>query len=183
MRSRVLIPLVVLCVLGMLTGISCYDDDCHRHYHGNTGIWHCHDDDFHSGHSHQTSEVVVLITDHPIEDVDAFLVTISEVQLIDEDAGPMWVYRSDTGRRVDLLSLRGSRSSRLYDLLASQEVPAGVYDSIRLTVRDPVMVLDSGEVLEGARIDLAGHGTSRSVSRSSFCSARTRPFTSFSISI
>ncbi len=71
----------------------------------------------------------------------------------------MSVYRSDTGRRVDLLSLRGSRSTRLYDLLAIQEIPPGVYGSIRLTVRDPTLILSSGEVLDGSEIDLAGNGS------------------------
>ncbi len=155
MRARVLLLLLCFCVAGMLS--SCYDDDCHYHSHG--GFWHCHDDHHHSDHVHHSSQVFLLITDHPIDDVDAFFVTITEVTFIEEEAGPMSVYRSDAGRRIDLLSLRGSRSTRLYDLLAIQELPPGVYGSIRLTVRDPALILSSGEVLDGSEIDLAGNGS------------------------
>ena len=114
MRSRVLPLLLCFCLAGMLSSISCYDDDCHYHSHGS--LWHCHGSSHNSGHVHSSSRVALLVTDHPLDEIDAFLVTITEVTFIEEEAGPMSVYRSDTGRRIDLLSLRGSRSTRRYDL-------------------------------------------------------------------
>jgi len=146
---------------GMLgSSIEC-NDDCHDHHDGHGHSYrHCHDNDHHDddGHDHQSTQVTVLVTDHPIDDVDAFLVTITEVTFLEENDGPTSVYSSDTGRRIDLLSLRGSRGAQLYDLLAVEDLPTGVYDSIQLTLRDPVIFLSSGEVLAGSKIDLAGDG-------------------------
>jgi hypothetical protein len=151
-------------VAGVLLGGSCYysNNDCHDHYDSfhDDHYRHCHNNGHHGDghHSSSSSQVTVLVTDHPIDDVDAFLVTITNVTFIREDDEPMSVYRSDSGRRIDLLSLRGDHGSQLYDLLATEDLPPGAYDSIQLTVRDPVLFLSSGGMLEGDEIDLVGDG-------------------------
>jgi hypothetical protein len=164
MRPRAWLLILSFALAVVLSGISCYDDDYwddddYCHYDQN-GYWHCHDDDddFHHAHARTDGVVIVLITDHPMADVTAFYVTITEVTLFETETGPVSLYRSETGLRLDLLSLRGSSGGRLHELLAARALASGVYDSIRLTLRDPAVTLSSGEVLEGPDLDLAGNG-------------------------
>lgn len=163
MRPRAWLLFLGFAVAVVLSGISCYDDDYwddddYCHYDQN-GFWHCHDDDdFHHARAETDGVVIVLITDEPADDVSAFYVTITEVTLFETETGPVSVYRSETGLRLDLLSLQGSPGAPLHELLALRHLASGVYDSIRLTLRDPAVVLSSGAVLESPEIDLAGEG-------------------------
>lgn len=152
-------------VLASFCGLSCYDDDgdCHTHIAccgGIVVITHCHSDDD-DGHSHPgydpVSQVAVLATDAPAEGVRSLYVTVTEITLESSEAHPQTVYRSETGQRLDLLSLRGSEETRLYELLAAPAlVHAATYDSIWISVKDPVIVLESGEVVGTAEIELDG---------------------------
>ncbi len=151
-------------VLFSFSGLSCYDDDdCHNHTvccGGITVIRHCHSGG-HSSHLHDgldvSSQVVVLATDAPDENVRSLYVTVTEITLESGEAHPQTLYRSDTGHRVDLLSLRGSDETRLYELLAAPAlVHAATYDSIWISVKDPTIVFASGEVVASADIVLDG---------------------------
>lgn len=143
-------------------GLACHDDDdCHTHVEccgGITVIRHCHSGGD-KGHTHPgygpSSQVVVLATDAPDENVRSLYVTVTEITLESGETHPQTLYRSETGQRLDLLSLRGPETTRLYELLAAPSlVHAATYDSIWISVKDPTIVLESGEVIGTARIEL-----------------------------
>lgn len=137
---------------------------CHYHSgHHHDGHYHdgCYHDGYHDEHCdhYLHGGVVVLITDNPRGDVRAFYVTIREALLLSDDLEPREVFRSEEGHRVNLLSLRGDKNTRLHEVLVTQpEFPAGSYDSIRLFLSDPTLVLASGEVVGASEIDVVGGG-------------------------
>ena len=152
-------------VLFSFGGLSCYDDDdCHWHTAccgGITSVYHCHSGGHSSSHAHDglnsASQVGVLATDAPDENVRSLYVTVTEITLESGEAHPQTLYRSDTGHRVDLLSLRGSDETRLYELLAAPAlVHAATYDSIWISVKDPTIVFASGQVVASSNIVLDG---------------------------
>jgi hypothetical protein len=103
--------------------------------------------------------VVVLLTDRPRPDIQAAHVTIAEVALESREIDPEPLYRWDAGRRVDLVSLRGTADTRIHDVVACRGgIRPAAYSSIRLAVRDPSIVLSSGEAIEPRDIDIAGGG-------------------------
>ena len=76
--------------------------------------------------------IAVLLADGPADDYDHLWITITEVSLIPADgkAGPVVIFSSPAGLRVDLLELRKED----YLLTISNNVPAGLYNKIRLGV-------------------------------------------------
>jgi hypothetical protein len=115
------------------------DDDCHRHVLDSDEVvfLHCHDDDdfdddnndddFDDDDEHNFllggggAEVAVLVTDHPLDGVRKLYVTIREVTLLGNANEPVTLYDDLPGRRVDLLSLRGEDSTRLFDVVSGRE--------------------------------------------------------------
>jgi hypothetical protein len=165
LKRLLLLPLAILAAFLA----SCYDDDddCHSHY-VSTGVivYHCHDDDdfdddddYHDHYYYQSGEVAVLVTDAPVDDVRSFEVTITEVVLQSSEVDPQTVYSSPRGLRLDLLALAGSEETRLFELLSGRlAVAPATYDSIRLAIKDPRIILHSGEVVDAERIALWREG-------------------------
>ena len=96
----------------------------------------------------QTGTVVLLLTDHPTDDLDKVYVTINEVRLISDECPPATLFPTpdtETLPRVDLLTLQG-----VNDLLIIHDmVPSCLYSKIRLRVSEPQFVLSDGtEILE-----------------------------------
>ena len=130
-------------------GGSHHGSGCHTH----DGLHHCHS---HSGSHIHSGGVTILITDEAAKELRCFYLTVTEAVLLGEDVEPQTIYQSSTGWRCDLLSLR-SGETRFYEALVSQvDVPIGVYHAIRLQVKDPRIVLRSGEVVED--VDLIAGG-------------------------
>jgi len=163
---------VLLTVLFGVGLVSCEhddDDDCHTHVSNGLLITHCHDDDdFHfddDDHHHHiegevdNGQVVIVVTDNETPELSAFHVTLHEAALQSSEVEPQTVYASPQGQRVDLLSLRGSSETRLFEFLVGRtQVRPGTYESIRLTLSDPALTLRSGEVVDGAQVSLVSEG-------------------------
>ena len=158
----------LLVVAFALSFAGCHDwddDDFHCH----NGFCHSHDDDFHDDHHNllgndvpgngSDGEVVVFLTDRPSAELRSFHVTVTRVELQSSEVGSQVLYQDFDGFRVDLLSLRGSAETRLYELLAGlTRVPAATYESIALSLVDPELTLASGEVVAADAIDISADG-------------------------
>ena len=103
--------------------------------------------------------VVVLLTDRPRSDIASARVNIADLTLESREVDPEPLYRWDSGHTVDLVPLRGTPDTRIHEVVASRGgIRPAVYDSIRLTVREPSIVLSTGETLGPADIHLVGGG-------------------------
>ena len=153
------------------------DDDCHRHTDGVGTVYiHCHDDDddfaddnndddFDDDDDHRfllagrSARVTTVTTDHPVDGVRELFVTIRIVSLVGADASIEPVFQCDVGRRIDLLSLRGDESSRLFDILSVRSlVPTGAYVSAIVRIENPVITLDDGTIVPASDVELAANG-------------------------
>lgn len=164
-----------LFLLGGVSG-SCSDwydddDDCHTHVEGSFVFTHCHDDDFDDDdfddeHSHivvtqpQSAEAAALVTDSTHEALAAFHVDIDEIALLGSEIPPRPLHRRARDPfSVELVALHGGGGSRIYDVVSGRvEVPATIYDAVRVAISKPVVVLETGERLAGDLLELAGGG-------------------------
>lgn len=71
------------------------------------------------------------ITDAPVDDADAVVVSISAVHLVGEDDTDAQSFEFDPPRSIDLLALQGGLSDVL---VGDQAVPVGTYPKLRLVV-------------------------------------------------
>ena len=138
--------LAFLVALSALTP-SCHhydDDDVECFSSGGTIV--CFRDD-HDHHHHITNEgtLTVALTDSPLG-LRSFFLTFTELVLLSDEVKPQTIYQSRDGLRVDLLALRGTPESRLYELLARRAVTAAAYKGARLFFRAPSIVTESGGV-------------------------------------
>ncbi len=144
------------------------DDDCHTHVSGSTTITHCHDDDFDDDDFDdddvfvviaQSAEVAALVTASEADGVAAFHVDIGEIVLEGRKSEPRSIRSARDSSRVDLVNLRGRGPTQLFELLAGRtEVPATTYESVRIALGEPTLVLASGRRIAGDDLALAGGG-------------------------
>jgi len=117
------------------------------------------DDIFISSSFYFNGGAVVAVTDAPGDGLRSFVVTLREIELLSNEVEPQTLYRDPEGFRVDLLRLRGAPDSRLHEFAAAAYgLPVAAYRRVRLTISDPLLILDTGERVEGSRIDLVGGG-------------------------
>ncbi len=153
-------PLLTLLVsaasVSVILPVGCYhhDDDCHDDFHNDH---HNHHNDCHLHSSH--GGVIIVVADRPLAGIRCLYLTITSLALTSEEIGGLSLFESEKGVRLDLLRLKGPEETQLLDLLLGRsDVPAATYDGVRISVRDPVLVLDSGEIVSGDRIDLVAEG-------------------------
>jgi len=105
-----------------------------------------------------TGRVALLLTDATTDDFTSIELTVTKIELLSEDLGihPIW-YGSE---KIDLLDL-----SEHAELFAVGEVPAGLYDKMRLHVGEDSLVLvakdpatETDYRLPGSKIDLNPRG-------------------------
>lgn len=84
-----------------------------------------------SGDISGTGIFKLSITDAPVDDADAVVVSISEVHLVGDDDSDAQSYVFDPPRAIDLLALQGGLSDILVD---DETVPVGAYPQLRLVV-------------------------------------------------
>jgi hypothetical protein len=96
--------------------------------------------------SEGTARIQVLLTDAPHELLESAVVTIGQVSIVAEGAGP--VVLSDEAAEFDLLELRDGVTARLADL----EIEAGRYVQLRLIVTSAeVTLLEAYAFPDGSR--------------------------------
>lgn len=106
--------------------------------------------------SSEKGSIAVLLADGPADEYEHLQITIKEVSLIPADgkSGPVVIFSSPAGLRVDLLDLRKED----YLLTIRNNVPAGQYNKIRLGISkiEPVggPCADMTVKLPSGRIDL-----------------------------
>lgn len=97
-----------------------------------------------------TAHVRVLLTDAPIDYIDAAWVDIGAVQLVpaaDEGGGIVTLSEDGTDGPVDLLTLQDAAT----ELLADAEIEAGAYTQLRLIVESAsVTLVDGYEFVDGS---------------------------------
>lgn len=83
-----------------------------------------------------TGSLSLAVTDAPVDNADAVVVTFTEVQLIAGENGDeaSETFVLDSPRQIDLLQLQGSQSEFLIE---GQTVPVGTYEQIRLIIDAP----------------------------------------------
>ena len=87
-----------------------------------------------SGGSTQTGKVAILLTDGPTDEFSQVNVTVNEVSLLSDEQGPVVLFSG--ARRINLLALQ-----EVEDLFTvNEDVPAGSYGKIRLSISDPEFV-------------------------------------------
>ena len=112
-----------------------------------------------TGHQHEGGVVIIIVDGNPVDDMAAFYVTIKEITLGRGAGEPVRVYRSPTGYRVELLSLRRRGDLRLFEVLAvDRTLPEGSYDRIELRIDTPEIVSNRGEPVDPAAVELEGDG-------------------------
>jgi len=105
-----------------------------------------------SGGSTQTGKVAILLTDGPTEEFSQVNVTVNEVSLLSDEQGPVVLFSG--ARRINLLSLR-----EVEDLFTvNEDVSAGSYGKIRLSVSEPEFVKTDGEIIPSSQIHLVANG-------------------------
>jgi hypothetical protein len=105
--------------------------------------------------------VIIYVHDGPLDDLAAFRVTFSELRLLGSGPGgaEAVIYRSSSGRRVDLRALEAVPAGTRHEVLAvARGVRPGAYERIALELRDPELILKSGAALAGGDVALAGGG-------------------------
>ena len=78
-----------------------------------------------------TGFVSIGVTDAPVDNADAVVVTFTEVQLLGDDDDVRQTFTLDTAQQIDLLALQGNDSAFLVE---GEEVPVGTYEQVRLIV-------------------------------------------------
>lgn len=105
-----------------------------------------------SGGSTQTGKVAILLTDGPTDEFSQVNVTVNEVSLLSDENGPVVLFSGT--RRINLLALQD-----VEDLFTvNEDVPAGSYGKIRLSVNEPEFVKTSGEIIPSSQIHLVANG-------------------------
>ena len=117
--------------------------------------------------SGDTGTVALMLTDGPADDYDHIWITISRAMLLTEDGETrVVVFEPDEPVEYDLLNLRPEDDGDAGELLAVEEVPAGLYAKIRLEVESVrgETVLPDGSIeetpfrLPSGKIDLNPRG-------------------------
>ncbi len=84
-----------------------------------------------SGGSSGTGSVALLLADGPADDFDHIWIWVTEVSLIPKgNRAAVVIFQSPSGEKIDLLELRDED----FLLKVKRDVPAGVYEKIRLRV-------------------------------------------------
>jgi len=78
-----------------------------------------------------TGFVSLGVTDAPVDEAEAVVVTFTEVQLLGDDDAPRETFVLDTPQQIDLLALQGNNSTFLIE---GEEVPVGEYQQVRLLI-------------------------------------------------
>jgi hypothetical protein len=81
-------------------------------------------------------KVGILITDSPTDDYEHLYITITEVSLLspdDAEEKQMVVFSDPDGYEIDLLAYQ-SENDQYFPLILDKEVPAGIYDKVRLKI-------------------------------------------------
>ena len=81
--------------------------------------------------SSDTGSMSLSITDAPIDDASSVVVQFSEVQVRGAESSQNLNFTFDPPKSIDLLTLQGTSTEVLF---TDVEVPAGVYDEIRLII-------------------------------------------------
>jgi hypothetical protein len=74
------------------------------------------------------------VTDAPVDDAEAVVITFTAVELLDGSDNPVQRFDLDEPQSIDLLTLQGSNSAFLVD---GEAVPVGVYEQVRLIIDGP----------------------------------------------
>ncbi|WP_420467577.1 DUF4382 domain-containing protein [Panacagrimonas sp.] len=82
----------------------------------------------------QTASLSVGVTDAPVDDAEAVVVTFTAIELLDGDDQVRQSFVFDEPVSVDLLEQQGDRQ---FFLIQDRQVPVGVYEQIRLIVDGP----------------------------------------------
>jgi hypothetical protein len=100
-----------------------------------------------------TGSMSLRITDAPIDDASSVVVQFSEVQVRGAESSQNLNFTFDPPKSIDLLTLQGTSTEVLF---TDEEVPAGVYDEIRLIINAEEGTEDTYIVLEvgGAQHDM-----------------------------
>ena len=86
-----------------------------------------------SGGSSGTGSVALLLADGPADDCDHIWIWVTEVSLIPKgNRAAVVIFQSPSGEKIDLLELRDEE----FLLKVKRDVPAGVYEKIRLRVAE-----------------------------------------------
>lgn len=96
-----------------------------------------------SGGSSGTGSVALLLADGPADDCDNIWIWVTEVSLIPKgNRAPVVIFQSPSGEKIDLLELRDEE----FLLTVKRDVPAGVYEKIRLRVSEIIAEGDPSKV-------------------------------------
>lgn len=82
----------------------------------------------------ETAPLSVGVTDAPVDDADAVVVTFAAIELLGDDDDVRQRFDFDSPISVDLLEQQGEQQ---FFLIQDRQVPVGVYDQIRLIVDGP----------------------------------------------
>lgn len=83
------------------------------------------------GNDDNTGSLSVGVTDAPVDDAEAVVVTFTAVELLDSNGDTAETFTLDSPQSIDLLALQGSNSEFL---VSGETVPAGQYEEVRLLV-------------------------------------------------
>lgn len=84
-----------------------------------------------SGGGNGMGSLSLAVTDAPVDDAEAVVITFTAVELFDGSDNPVQRFELDEPQSIDLLALQGSNSAFLVD---GEAVPAGIYEQVRLII-------------------------------------------------
>ncbi len=83
------------------------------------------------GSGQKSGKLSLGVTDAPVDQADAVVVTFVAIELLDAQGAVSQTFDLDPPQSIDLLTLQGNNSALL---VQNVDVPAGVYEDIRLTL-------------------------------------------------
>lgn len=86
------------------------------------------------GDNNQTGSLSLGVTDAPVDDADAVVVTFTGVELLNAAGEAEQTFTLTAPQQIDLLTLQGTNSEFLVE---GQEVPVGQYEEVRLIIDSP----------------------------------------------
>ncbi len=84
-----------------------------------------------SGPNATTGKLSLGVTDAPVDNADAVVISFTGIELLDAQGGVSQSFDLQPPQAIDLLKLQGSNSQLL---ISDVDVPAGVYQEVRLSV-------------------------------------------------
>lgn len=80
------------------------------------------------------AKLSIAVTDSPVDNATAVVVTFTGVELLDSGGGVSQSFTFDAPKSIDLLQMQGAQSEFLIE---GEVVPVGVYDQVRLIIDTP----------------------------------------------